>query len=71
MSQLIDTALFTLLAFGVLPPLFGQSALPLGVIGGIIFAEYMIKLVFAAFDTGIFYAVTHAADRAGVSTVIG
>lgn len=65
LSQLLDTAVFTWLAFAAIPPLFNQSPLPLGVIAGIIFAEYIIKLGFALGDTVIFYAVTAAASRAG------
>jgi hypothetical protein len=64
-SQLVDTALFTALAFSVLPPLFGQAALPYDIIVGIIIAEYLIKLAFAVVDTAIFYAVTKTARAYG------
>lgn len=62
-SQLLDTALFTVLAFVVLPPLFGQGTVPLAVAGSIILAEYLIKLAVAVLDTGVFYAATAAAER--------
>lgn len=68
-SQLLDTALFTVLAFVVLPPLFGQGALPFAVVGTIIFAEYTIKLGVAVLDTGVFYAATAAAERLDTTTL--
>ncbi len=57
-SQLLDTSLFTALAFIVLPPLFGGAAVPLAVAGGIIGTEYVIKLLIAVLDTPLFYAIT-------------
>lgn len=63
LSQLLDTSLFTVLAFVVLPPLFGQGTVPLAVAGSIIFAEYLIKLGVAVLDTGAFYGATAAAER--------
>ncbi|AGM11928.1 hypothetical protein DNAM5_66 [Haloarcula californiae tailed virus 1] len=57
-SQLLDTAFFTWLAFILLPPLFGGSALPYSVAASIIFAEYMVKLTVAAIDTPFFYAAS-------------
>jgi hypothetical protein len=62
-SQLLDTALFTLLAFAVIPVLFGQSGLPMEIIFGIITAEYLIKLMFALGDTVVFYLFTGIAER--------
>jgi len=62
-SQLLDTALFTVLAFVVLPPLFGQGTVPLAVAGSIIAAEYLIKLAVAVLDTGVFYGATAVAER--------
>jgi len=65
-SQLLDTAVFTWLAFIILPPLFNQPALPFAVTVSIITAEYIIKLAVATLDTGVFYAVSGAAERAGM-----
>lgn len=62
-SQLLDTALFTVLAFWALPPLFGGSALPWSVVFTVIFAEYTIKLVVALLDTSAFYVVSGLAER--------
>ncbi len=62
-SQLLDTALFTVLAFWALPPLFGGSQLPWSVLFSIIFAEYIIKLVVAVVDTSAFYVVSGLAER--------
>jgi len=62
-SQLLDTVLFTMLAFWALPPLFGGSALPWSVLFSIILAEYTIKLVVAVVDTSAFYAVSGLAER--------
>jgi len=64
-SQLLDTALFTVLAFWALPPLFGGSALPWSVLFSIILAEYSIKLAVAVVDTSAFYAVSGLAERSG------
>jgi hypothetical protein len=62
-SQLLDTALFTVLAFVVLPPLFGQGTVPLAVVASIIVAEYLIKLAVAVLDTSVFYVATAAAEH--------
>lgn len=63
-SQLFDTSVFTVLAFVILPPLFGSVALSLSVVAGIILTEYLIKLIVAAFDTVAFYGVTGVTGRA-------
>lgn len=62
-SQLLDTALFTVLAFWALPPLFGGSVLPWPVLFSIIVAESTIKLVVAVVDTSAFYLVSGLAER--------
>lgn len=62
-SQLLDTSLFTVLAFVALPPLFGQGVLPWTVVGTIIFAEYVIKLAVAVGDTAVFYALSGVLER--------
>jgi uncharacterized integral membrane protein (TIGR00697 family) len=62
-SQLLDTAFFTWMAFVAFPPFFGGEAVPLGIAGSIIFAEYIVKLLVAVLDTPIFYAVSALAER--------
>lgn len=66
-SQLLDTAVFTWLAFIVFPPMFGQPTIPFAVTLSIITAEYLIKLTVAGLDTGVFYVLSGAADRAGIT----
>lgn len=58
-SQLADTALFTLLAFAILPLVLGGTTLPLVVIAEIIGIEYAIKLSLAIIDTPAFYGATY------------
>lgn len=62
-SQLLDTAFFTWMAFVAFPPFFGGEAVPLGIAGSIIFAEYLVKLVVAGLDTPVFYAVSALLER--------
>lgn len=62
-SQAFDTAFFTVLAFVLLPPLIGGSALPWGIVIGIITAEYIVKVVVAVLDTPLFYAASAAVER--------
>lgn len=57
-SQLFDTALFTVLAFAVFPRVIGGTTLPLAVIGSIVLIEYGVKMLLAVIDTPVFYAVT-------------
>jgi uncharacterized integral membrane protein (TIGR00697 family) len=63
-SQLFDTAFFTVLAFMIFPPLFGGSAVPIGIAIGIISAEYIVKVVVAILDTPLFYAISGVAEPA-------
>jgi hypothetical protein len=65
-SQLLDTALFTWLAFVAFPPFFGGDALPMSVVIGIITAEYLVKLMVALLDTPFFYAVSSFMEEDGV-----
>jgi len=71
LSQLLDTSLFTVLAFVALPPLFGQSTVPWAIVGTIIFAEYTIKLSVAVVDTVVFYLVTGVAERTDAVVALG
>ena len=57
-SQLIDTVIFTLVAFGVAPGLLGiGSALPASALVGLIVGQYVGKLLIAVIDTPFVYAV--------------
>jgi len=56
-SQFIDTSMFTILAFGVLPHFLGGTLSPWGAIFSIIVSEYIVKVGVAVLDTPIFYAV--------------
>ncbi len=56
-SQLIDTVIFISLAFNLLPSLLGGDPLPWSVIGNIILGQYIVKLIIAAADTPLVYAL--------------
>lgn len=58
LSQLLDTALFSVLAFMVLPVVVGGTQLSLGVVVSIVVVEYVVKLSLAIADTPLFYALT-------------
>lgn len=58
-SQFVDTALFTVLAFRILPLVLGGVQLPVIVMVQIIVAEYAIKAGIAIIDTPVFYTLTH------------
>jgi len=62
-SQLIDTALFTVLAFAVLPLVFGGQQLPLATIVSIIVTEWLVKSALAVADTPLFLATTERGSR--------
>lgn len=57
-SQLLDTSLFSLLAFWALPQLIGGQVLALGTIVTIIATEWVIKTGIAIVDTPLFLAAT-------------
>jgi len=58
LSQLLDTSMFSLLAFWVFPQLVGGQTLTLGTIATIIVTEWIIKTGIAIIDTPMFIAVT-------------
>lgn len=58
-SQGIDTAMFTILAFTALPYVIGGNVMAMGAVIGIIISEYMIKLIVVALDTPVFYIVSN------------
>jgi len=58
LSQLLDTALFSVLAFMFLPVVVGGTQLPLGTVVSIVVVEYVVKLSLAIADTPLFYALT-------------
>jgi len=59
LSHLLDTTLFTLLAFSLLPALVGGTQLPLEVMATIILTEVMVKTGLAVIDTPVFLALTN------------
>jgi hypothetical protein len=55
-SQLIDSVVFSILAFLVLPILFSNAeALPFDIVVGIIISTYFLKILVAAIDTPFIY----------------
>ena len=54
-SQFVDTSLFILLAFVVLPPFLGGTTTPLVQIPALIIGQYAVKLIVAVADTPLFY----------------
>ncbi|MFQ6607972.1 MAG: queuosine precursor transporter [Fidelibacterota bacterium] len=55
-SQLIDSVVFSLLAFLILPEILpGTEALPLDTVMGIIISTYLLKILVAAIDTPFLY----------------
>lgn len=71
-SQLIDTAIFTVVAFLVAPTILGNtSPLPLAAIGSIIVGQYIAKLVIAVVDTPFVYAAVTAIRGVGEDTFAG
>lgn len=62
-SQFIDTALFIVLGFALLPYVFGGSVTPMAAIPGMILGQYVAKMLIAALDTPIFYITTIVVGR--------
>jgi len=59
MSQGVDTTVFSLLAFAILPTIVGGTTLPLSVITTIIITEWLIKSGIAVMDTPVFILLTN------------
>ncbi len=57
-SQFVDTAVFILLGFVLLPPLAGGSAVPLSAAVSMVIGQYVVKMVVAALDTPLFYVIS-------------
>lgn len=57
-SQLLDTSMFSLLAFFLFPQVIGGQVLALGLIASIIITEWVIKVIIAIIDTPLFIAAT-------------
>lgn len=63
-SQLIDTALFTVIAFWAAPTLFGLGVnLPPSVIVSVIVGQFVGKVIIALLDTPIVYAIVGTVRR--------
>jgi conserved hypothetical integral membrane protein len=61
-SQIVDTALFIVLAFAVLPVFLGGTTTPLAVLPELIVGQYVVKLAVAVLDTPAFYVIRRLAD---------
>jgi len=57
-SQLVDTTLFTVLAFAVYPAFLGGATLGVSTMATIIVTEWLIKTGIAVIDTPLFIAAT-------------
>ncbi|MFC7135732.1 queuosine precursor transporter [Halobaculum litoreum] len=65
-SQLIDTVVFTVVAFAVAPAVFGIGpALPTSVLLSLIGGQYVLKLLIALVDTPLVYAAVALVRRDG------
>jgi uncharacterized integral membrane protein (TIGR00697 family) len=63
-SQLIDTVVFTLTAFWLLPTVTGIGhALPSAILWGTIIGQYVVKLGIAAVDTPLVYAAVYGLEE--------
>lgn len=58
LSQLVDTTLFIVLAFLILPLIIGGSTVPVSAVGGMVLGQYAVKMVVAVADTPVFYLLT-------------
>lgn len=71
-SQLIDTIVFTLVAFVVAPGLLGVgNALPTNVVVSLVVGQYVLKLLIALVDTPLVYAAVGLARRNGRADAVG
>jgi len=61
-SQVVDTVVFITLAFAVFPALQGGDVLWGSALVATIVGQYVAKLVVAALDTPLFYAITEVID---------
>lgn len=60
-SQLIDTVIFTVVAFAIAPVLLGNGQIPpTNVVVSIIVGQYLVKLLIALLDTPLVYATVSA-----------
>lgn len=62
-SQLVDTTLFIVLAFAVLPRFMDGTLTPLAALPSLIVSQYVLKVGVAALDTPLFYALTASGDE--------
>lgn len=67
-SQLIDTSLFIVLGFVILPPVLGGTTTPLAQIPALIIGQYAVKLIVAGLDTPVFYALSAWTDSERLSS---
>jgi uncharacterized integral membrane protein (TIGR00697 family) len=57
-SQFLDTVVFVLLAFFVIPSFQGLSVLGFSALASVFVGEYLMKLLVASLDTPLFYLLT-------------
>jgi uncharacterized integral membrane protein (TIGR00697 family) len=62
-SQLLDTVIFTVVAFRLAPALGVGQSLPLSVIASLIVGQYTLKLLIAVVDTPLVYAAVGTVRR--------
>lgn len=62
-SQLLDTAMFSILAFAVFPHVLGGTLTPWSALLSIIVGEYIVKLIVALLDTPLFYLLTIGSEE--------
>ncbi len=71
-SQLIDTVIFIVLAFGVLPSVIGGIGIPWELIPATIAGQYIVKLLIAFADTPfVYFGVYLLRQRPGIGEVVG
>ena len=70
-SQLLDTAIFTVVAFYLAPIAGVGVSLPLSVIGSLIGGQYVLKLLIALVDTPLVYLAVAAVTRSESDSAVG
>ncbi|MFB6177517.1 MAG: queuosine precursor transporter, partial [Halobaculum sp.] len=68
-SQLLDTVIFTVVAFLVAPAIGIGPSLPLSVIGSLIVGQYALKLLIALVDTPLVYGAVALVRRDSTGAV--
>lgn len=69
-SQFVDTTVFIVLAFAVLPLILGGTTTPLAALPSLIIGQYVVKLVVAVCDTPVFYVFAAWTDTETVTQTV-